>query len=216
MQVLIADDHELARFALCEVLKRIDPTAEILECGHLEEASRLAAEKEGLDLIVLDLVMPGMTGIDDVTVIQRQCPDTPVAIISGQFSRTDVVQALRNGAAGFISKSLGLRGLENAFRVVLAGDKYVPVELMGVDGTNGPAERKKDDRPFPNLTLRQRQVLNELVNGRSNTAIALALDISEATVKLHVGGILRKLGAKNRTEAATMAMERGWKQGVAY
>lgn len=216
MQVLIADDHELARFALCEVLKRIEPTAEILECDHLEEASRLAAEKEALDLIVLDLVMPGMTGVDDVTLIQRQCPDTPVAIISGQFSRTDVVQAFRHGVAGFISKSLGLHGLENAFRVILAGDKYVPVELMGVDGATGPAESKKGNGPFPNLTFRQRQVLSELVNGRSNNAIAIALDISEATVKLHVGGIFRKLGAQNRTEAATMAMERGWKQSVVY
>ena len=168
-----------------------------------------------MDLIVLDLVMPGMTSIDDVTSIQRLCPDTPVAVISGQFSRTDVVQALRNGAAGFISKSLGLRGLENAFRVVLAGDKYVPVELMDVDAAIGSANRN-ENISFPNLTLRQRQVLSELVNGRSNTAIALALDISEATVKLHVGGILRKLGAKNRTAAATMAMERGWKQSVAY
>ena len=216
MQVLVADDHELARFALCEVLKRIEPAAEIFECDDLEKAAKLAAEKDGLDLIVLDLVMPGMAGVDGFAVIQRARPDTPVAIVSGQFSRSDVVQALRNGVSGFISKSLGLRGLENALRVVLAGDKYVPVELMGIEGSGGPGEAEKEAVPFPTLTLRQRQVLGELVTGRSNAAIALDLDISVATVKLHVGGILRKIGARNRTEAAAMAMERGWDQSMAH
>jgi len=216
MQVLVADDHELARFALCEVLKRIEPAAEIFECDDLEKATKLAAENDGLDLIVLDLVMPGMTGVDGCAVIQRERPGTPVAIVSGQFSRTDVVRALRNGVSGFISKSLGLRGLENALRVVLAGDKYVPVELMGIDGSGAPGDIEKETGPFATLTLRQRQVLGELVTGRSNAAIALGLDISEATVKLHVGGILRKLGARNRTEAATMAMERGWDQSMAH
>lgn len=216
MQVLVADDHELARFALCEVLRRIEPTAEILECDDLEKASKLAADQDGLDLIVLDLVMPGMKGVDGFGFIQRECPNTPVAIISGQFSRADVVQALRNGVAGFISKSLGLRGLENALRVVLAGDKYVPVELMGNDGAIELEESEKGNDPFPTLTLRQREVLSGLVTGRSNAAIASDLAISEATVKLHVGGILRKLGARNRTEAATMAMERGWDQSMAH
>ncbi len=216
MQILVADDHELARFAICEVLKRIEPEAEIMQCDNLEVASTLAAEKGDLDLIVVDLVMPGMSGVDDVTPIQNLHPQTPVAIISGQFSRKDVVRALQIGAAGFISKTLGLKGLENAFRVILAGDKYIPVELMSFDNDASGEGDEKDNDSFPNLSKRQRQVLNGLVNGRTNRSIASALDISEATVKLHVSGILRKLGAKNRTDAATMAMDRGWKQIAVY
>lgn len=213
MRVLLADDHELARFALGEVLKRIEPSVVIVECDNLDDASRLTSTEAEFDLMVVDLVMPGLTKVADLELLRRQWPNTPIAMVSGQFSRADVVQAFRCGVSGFVSKSLGLTGLENAFRLILSGEKYVPSEILSSTGRLGSSRADElNEEPILGLTSRQQQVLGELVNGRSNRAIASTLDITEATVKLHVGGVLRNLGAKNRTEAATMAIERGWKQ----
>lgn len=208
MQILVADDHDLVRDGLKPILHRLGPDVRVFECGTFPDAMQLADEHMGLDLAVLDLRMPGMVGTSGISEFRRRHANIPVMILSGNYRRQDVVDALHHGAMGFVPKTLGADAMLNAFRLVLAGEKFIPADLLPSEEGNGSGLRPGDEA-LNLLTERERDVLEKLLEGLPNKAIARELDIQEVTVKLHLRNVYRKLGAANRAHAVKIAMGLG-------
>lgn len=197
MRVLLADDHHLVRDALAGLLLNADPDLGLVSACDLPQALAQARSQGPFDIILLDLRMPGMNGMEGVRLMLAQNPDTPVVLMSGAASTIDVRTALDLGIRGFIPKTMTGRVLMNALRLVADGDVYVPPEFL----------RDSEGASAPNLTPRELQVLAELRQGNSNKEIARILSISEATVKLHVRSLGEKLSARNRTEIVIRAID---------
>ena len=197
MRILIADDHDLVRDALKQVFTGLDDNVEILECGSFPEAVTLAAQGENLDLAVLDLRMPGMAGPANIGEFCRQFPQIPTIVLSGYYRRQDVVDSFRNGAAGFVPKTLNKEAMLNAMRLVLSGGKYIPDDLLPdvtaeSGGTEKPVGDQARDAFGGELTTREEEVLAIMCRGLSNKAIGRELGIEEVTVKLHLRKIYQK------------------------
>jgi DNA-binding NarL/FixJ family response regulator len=207
-KVLIADDHPLFREAIRDVVKGLFGVGGweliCLEATGVEELLGLAEAHEDLDLILLDLFMPGAHGLSHLMTLRGRAPQTPVVVISSLNDAETVRQALTCGAAGFIPKSSPKDLIATALQVVFAGGIYLPRELLGEPdpARERPADRGTADDPFSGpLTPRQVEVLNLIAEGKSNKRIAYDLSISEMTVKAHVTAILRKLGVVSRAQA---------------
>ncbi len=207
MQILIADDHDLVRDGLKPILMKLGPEVSILECANFPDALELVSRNSDIDLVVLDLRMPGMDGTNGIAVFRQHHANTRVMIMSGYYRRRDVVDALRHGAVGFIPKTLGSEAMLNAFRLVLAGEKFIPADLLPADGDR--TEIQAADATINQLTARERDVLGKLLEGLPNKGIARQLDIQEVTVKLHLRNVYRKLGASNRAHAVKIAIGLG-------
>ena len=197
MRLLLADDHHLVRDALKGLLLQSDPEMDIVTACDLPEALQHARGRGPFDIVLLDLKMPGMNGLEGVRKMIDQDPDLPVVLMSGAASSVDVHTALELGIRGYIPKTMTGRALFNAIRLVADGDTYLPSDFM-LGGQSGSA---------PILTQREHQVLAELRQGNSNKEIARTLDISEATVKLHVRSLSKKLDARNRTDIVIRAID---------
>lgn len=193
-KVLIADDHPVFRRALAEIVAKLTPDDDV-ETREAADRSQLfeIVENEDLDLVLLDLGMPGMTGLPELVAIRNIAPSTPVVIVSALEDATVVSQAINCGAAGFIPKSASMEALADALRQVLDGGVYVP------GGEESRGEKRAADAGV--LTPRQLAVLGLLSAGKSNKEIARALSISDLTVKVHITTIFRKLGVATRTQA---------------
>ncbi len=194
MQFMIVDDHDLVRETIAAFLVH-EGIAEVDSASGLDEALRKTEEAGGYDLVLLDYCMPGMDGLGGLTRMLEANRDRPVALMSGTASAHVVQDALRAGAAGFVPKTMSSRGMVNAARIMAAGEIFLPYGLMS-ETTGGPE-----------LTTRERQVLQGLCAGLSNKEIARDLGLQEVTAKLHVRTLSRKLGARNRTHAATIAKD---------
>ena len=199
MKLIIADDHELVRDAIVAFLD-MQPDFEVVAVSDLPAA--LARVGEGFDLVLLDYEMPGMDGLAGLTKMQ-EATEAPVALLSGSADRTVAQQALDQGAMGFVPKTIGAKSLVNAIRFMAAGEVYAPVKFMTEETEAEPHALAKI------LTEREMQVLDGLCRGLSNKEIAREIDLQEVTVKLHVKTACRKLGAKNRTQAALAAKQAG-------
>lgn len=212
MKLLIADDHTLFRDVLVKYIERAEPGAEITAVRSFPEVLT-AMEGAGYDTVLLDLQMPGMNGMEGFRTMRRIHPGVPVALMSGVAETGDVREAMALGVAGYFPKTLSGEALLKAIRQVLAGDRYVPPgrfpgEIPPSYYANGNARKKgepvKSAAGF-GLTRREKEVLNYLVCGAANKEIANALGLQVVTVKLHVHSLCRKLGVKNRTQAALLA-----------
>jgi two-component system, NarL family, nitrate/nitrite response regulator NarL len=207
MRILIADDHTLLRDAVKGYLERSELRPEVMTAGSLAEAVRIAQQPQALDLILLDLDMPGMNGVIGIDVIRRARPGVPVAIVSAWATPENVIGALDSNAAAFIPKTMGAKGMLMALQLVLAGEKYVPPELLQkVQELKSRAEA--DRLSLAAMTPDEARVLELLKLGNTNKEIGRALRVEEYTVKYRLRGIFRKLGAKNRAQAVKLAMER--------
>lgn len=206
MRLLLADDHVLVRDALKSYIERLAEDATVHAVSSFPEAYALAQREAGLDLIILDFRMPGMNGLEGLARMRTLRPNTPIVIMSGLARPQDISEALDAGAAGFFPKTLNGAALVSAVRLVLAGERFVPSTEHAAAAT---PESQGDSEATSNLTTREREVLNLLTQGLSNKEIARQLDLQEVTIKLHVRGICRKLGAKNRTQAALRAVAIG-------
>lgn len=207
MRILLADDHVLVRDALKSYIERLADDAAVIVASSFPEAFALAERDTALDLVILDLRMPGMNGLEGLTRMRGLRPSTPVVIISGLARPQDITDAMAAGAAGFFPKTLNGAALVSAVRLVLAGERFVPSTDHAGNGVDG--EARVEDEATSSLTTRERQVLDLLTKGMSNKEIARQLELQEVTIKLHVRGICRKLGAKNRTQAALRAVAIG-------
>ncbi len=215
MLILVADDHKLVRDGLRPFLLELDPTAEILDAATLGEAIDQIDSTPGIGLVLLDLMMPGMDGLGGLHQIKTRIPDTPVVIVSGYSTRDHVVAAVQAGAAGFIPKTVSGATMVNALRLVLSGEKYLPSSSFFEDPANqsalSPAAKPQGaPPPFDRLSRREAEILAQLVEGRTNKEIAIALSLQEITIKVHLRNVYRKISAANRAQAVRIALQSGW------
>ncbi len=213
MHILLADDHRLVRDGLKLFLDRLASEVDIVEAATFDEALSQASSVESLDLIILDLAMPGMNGLTGLEVMRARFPGVPVVILSGTLHRNEVINALDRGADGYIPKTLSGKAMLNALQLVVSGEKYVPSVIFTEAGgarAGGDGFAFSGDSPLQRLTPRERDVLGLLTKGHANKEIARQLGLQEVTVKVHLKGVFRKLGATNRTHAVGIAIELCW------
>lgn len=215
MDILLIDDHAMLREALKFYLPELDPAIAVTTAGSLDEALERPPGGVEYDLIVLDFELPGVRGFAGYEAVAAWYPDVPVVILAGEIQRSDAVGLIDAGAAGVIPKRLGAEALIHAMKLILSGEKFLPVTLedsLGSTGVSGgeSAGAKPGGAAgegLDELTPRQRDVLALLKQGLPNKQIAARMGIQEVTVKLHLSRVFRKLGATNRTEAARIALE---------
>jgi DNA-binding NarL/FixJ family response regulator len=197
--IIIADDHPLFRGALKQALSVTGEGADIVEAGDFEEARKAASAHPDADLMMLDLAMPGVSGLTGLMMIRAEYPDLPVAVISASDDQPTIRRALELGASAFISKSSGLEDIRSAIATVLAGGLWIP---PGFDaGLEHDPEVGRLIARLKTLTPQQTRVLGMIGEGLLNKQIAYELGVSEATIKAHVSAILLKLGVDSRTQA---------------
>lgn len=206
-KIIIADDHPLFRGALRGAIEGMFPAATVHEANGLDELGLVLIRERDVDLVLLDLTMPGVQGFSGLIYLRAQFPDVPIVIVSATEEPLIIRRAIEFGASGFVPKSLDTDGIGNAIRTVLSGDIWAPpdVDLDAVD------DRELVDlvRRIGRLTPQQMRVLMMLSEGLLNKQIAYALGVSEATVKAHVSAILQKLGVDSRTQAVIAASRIG-------
>jgi DNA-binding NarL/FixJ family response regulator len=202
LKFVIADDHPLFRGALKEALKGLDNVTSIQEAGDFEATKRLIAANDDLDLVLLDLSMPGVSGLSGLIALRALHASVPIVVVSAHDDPQTIRRALDLGASGFISKSASMDDIRAAIVTVLDGGVSTPagIEL----GVEQDAEMSGIIRRLQSLTPQQTRVLGMLSEGLLNKQIAYELNVSEATIKAHVSAILQKLNVDSRTQAVIM------------
>lgn len=209
LRVLIIDDHTLFRDGLQSLLERhhIDVVGSLGD-GH--EGIRLAQELKP-DIVLLDMRMPGLSGLEVLKQLQQNNFEAPIAMLTTSNDERDLVEALRNGAKGYLLKDMEPDDLVAALREIVKGETVVAPNLTQILARVVKGEHILESEPSPidDLTPREAEILSLLAEGQSNKVIARNLGISDGTVKLHVKAILRKLNIHSRVEAAVIAVEQG-------
>ncbi|MCO4114786.1 response regulator transcription factor [Aeromonas hydrophila] len=197
--IVIADDHPLFRGALYQAVHMAIDDAQLLEADSIDSLAHLLGEHPEVDLLLLDLKMPGANGFSGLAHLRGQYhPDLPIVVVSASEEPAIIQQVLRLGALGFIPKSAPMKELVNALNTVIGGDNWVPA---GISLHPEPCEGTDFASKLASLTPQQYKVLVMLRDGSLNKQIAWELNVSEATIKAHITAIFRKLGVKNRTQA---------------
>jgi DNA-binding NarL/FixJ family response regulator len=213
MKILLVDDHALFREGLKFLLRSLDAAVEVAEAGNCAKALEQAAAS-AYDLVLLDLKMPGVEGLDALTALREAIPAVPLVVLSGVDDPAVVRAAIERGAMGFIPKSSTPEVMIQALRLVLAHGVYLPPTVLDTaspaSGPVGATSRSNGRQAvLSGLTPRQMDVLRFVIQGKSNKIIARELDVSEGTVKAHLSSVLRALDAHNRTEAVYAAAKLG-------
>ena len=217
MKILVVDDHSLITDALSVLFLDLDPAAEVLTTRTAEGGMDLLEKNPDLDLVVLDLGMPGVSGTSLLESMVAHSPEMKILVLSGQQDPRNVMRVLQLGAAGFVPKSMASDTLLAAVKFVLSGGVYIPADLL--EEVNRVAMIGTPERPREagatrvELTERQEQVLHLLARGAPIKIICRELGLSEGTVKTHVTAIYRAFNASNRTEALLAARRHGYDVG---
>ena len=230
MHLLIADDHALFRDTMTQYVERSSPGSQVDTVANLDDALKhLHKTTDYPELVLLDLNMPGMNGLDGFAKFRETYPKIPVALLSGMAEVEDIQKAMDLGAVGYFPKTLSGRALLKAIELVLAGEKFIPVDsktngLMPSYYNDGTVNKLSASLPLKTsattsssvglsgksrLTPRENDVLLCLCRGQSNKDIARNLGLQDVTIKLHVRSICRKLDVTNRTQAVLKAFELG-------
>ena len=212
-RLVIADDHPLFRDALRHAVAEVMTAAKIDEAGSFDDLTTLLEQDSEVDLILLDLTMPGISGFSGLIYLRAQYPAIPVVIVSATDDGATIRRSLDFGASGFIPKRFGVDTLRNAITKVIDGDVWVPPDTDLTTPPDIETTRLRDR--LVTLTPQQVRVLMMLSEGLLNKQIAYELGVSEATIKAHVSAILQKLGVESRTQAVIAAAKiaRGqWRQ----
>ncbi len=204
MKILHADDHSMFREALGFFLRLLDAQVVPLEASNLQSTLDKLALESPVELLLLDLEMPGMNGLEGFYTIRRRYPDLPIAIVSGVNDARIIRALLDGGARGYIPKLARSEQLMDALRRILQGEIYLPDALF-IPASRSPAD---DDKASP-LTSRQQEILPLLAEGMPNKQIADSLGVTEGTVKQHLKELFKRLGARNRTQAVKVARRMG-------
>jgi DNA-binding NarL/FixJ family response regulator len=197
LHCLIADDHPLFRDAISLVLRSTFPRASLYHAASIDEAIEQLEAFAEMDLILLDLDMPGMNGLEGLNRLRAKTPLAAVAMVSATTDRTTVLSALQAGATGFVSKSSDQQALQSALKAIVAGQLVMP---EGLSSHETPDSEFNDG--LAQLTQKELEVLERIQIGESNKQIAYHLNIAETTVKTHVSSILQKLNCHNRVQVA--------------
>jgi len=203
-KIVIADDHALVRGGLELVVKMAVPNAEIFQANNFDETINVLQSNFAIDLVLLDLMMPGMWN-DSIKNITQQFPDVPIVIVSVKEDFESIHNSISLGASGFIPKTSAPEVTISAIQLVLSGGVYIPPHVLKPQSKTAENNQHSNNfDSFNTLSKRQRQVLDLISLGRSNQAIADELNLTIPTIKMHVSAILKKLNVKNRTEAVSI------------
>lgn len=197
--IIIADDHPLFRGALRQALTGLGDELRIIEAGDLAAAHAAARAHLDADLLLLDLTMPGVSGLSGLMALRSEFVNLPVVVVSASDDGVTIRRALDLGASGFISKSASIEEIRRAVKAVLAGEIWMPASAAL--GCEQDPEVADLIRRIQTLTPQQGRVLNMLAEGLLNKQIAYELGVSEATIKAHVSAVLQKLNVDSRTQA---------------
>ena len=220
MKILVVDDHPLIRAAVRNVLTQIETDVAVHEAQNCPAALALVDAHPDFTLVLLDLHLPGMGGLDALSILRERYPEIPVVVLSAANDRDSVLQALDRGAMGFIPKSSSNDVMVSALRLVLAGGIYLPPEVLAASSVGTahaasppafPTARPTTAPADLGLTERQAQVLALMVQGKPNKLICRELGLAESTVKIHITAILKTLKVSNRTQAVIAAGRLGLK-----
>jgi DNA-binding NarL/FixJ family response regulator len=203
VRVLIADDHPLVLGALRQAASGAIPGAKIHEANDFESLAAALEETPDMDLVLLDLTMPGVRGYSGLLFLRSERPGVPVIVVSGNEDRAVMRHCIEFGAAAYVPKSVDVETMRAAIRKVLEGGQWTPPDLDMSAQPNREASALV--RRLSSLTPQQVRVLMMLSQGLLNKQIAYELGVSEATVKAHVSAILQKLGVESRTQAVILA-----------
>ena len=203
VSVIIADDHPLFRGAMRLAIDGMFGVCKVSEASSIDETTAALQKDDGVDLILLDLKMPGMSGYSGLSFLRSQYPGVPVIVVSGSSEPQTIRRCLDFGAAGFIPKTTEVETMRAAIRTVLDGGAWTPPDFDHSVKTD--KETADLVKRLASLTPQQMRVLMMLSEGLLNKQIAYELSVSEATVKAHVSAILTKLGVESRTQAVIAA-----------
>lgn len=209
LKILVVEDHALVREGLLQALRGLGDEVETFSAGSAEEALEQLGQAADLDLVLLDLMLPGTSGMGLVGALRKRFPEIPVLILSALDDPETVSRAMRQGAAGFVPKSSPTETLLGAVRQVLAGDTWLPPQLE--EAVMQKASHGRNIAARFRLTPAQMRVLELLVQGKTNRDIAEVLNVTEGTVKIHVSAIFRALDVSNRSQALLVAGRYGLK-----
>lgn len=201
--VLIIEDHPLYRDALIHLMQQIVGQSETVAASTAEDGLRLVEALPNLALILLDLGLPGLNGIEAIRAFHRKMPSVPIIVVSASENRQEATAALQAGAIVFVSKAVSAEIMTDVVQRLLSGTLTEP-EWIVAKGIN-----KSNDESSPKLTVRQHETLALLSQGYSNKEIALRLGLSEITVKVHVSALFKALNVVNRTQAVLTARSLG-------
>lgn len=206
LDILVVDDHPMFREAIVSVIAEVDSDRCVREACTLEEALAVLAATPNLDLILLDLFLPGSKGLDGLAALRNAAPTVPIVVVSAWSERGPVLQAIERGAVGYIPKTSPRRVFVQALRHVLAGAIYVPPDVVRASGGSPPPpDSGFASDSLASLTRMQIAVLRHLAHGASNKEIARILGLAEPTVKGHVSAVLHKLNLRGRWQVMAMA-----------
>jgi two-component system, NarL family, response regulator len=199
LKIMLVDDHYLVRVGLASIIA-LDPDMTVCAEASSGEQAQALFRTHRPDVTLMDLRLPGMNGAQTIQAIRREFPDVRIVMVSTYVCDEEIYGALQAGAMAYLVKSVQREELMRAIRKAAIGQRHIPAEV---------AARLADRVARSELSMREIEVLRLLVGGRRNREIGDALDITEGTVKLHVSSILGKLGVADRTEAVTVALQRG-------
>lgn len=200
MKVLFADDHWVVRESLKLVMKRLDRDIQTLEAGTFQEARDILHQHNDIDVMLVDLIMPGFDQFAGLRELRAEFPEVPIIVVSVHDDAEHILRAIGHGVVGYIPKTATPHEIERALVRVIAGEVSFPREIL--QGTKGADRTGKDSRKpvaqTTKLTTREAEILEHLSQGRSVSRIAEILSLSPNTVRVHVGNLTRKLGLKDR------------------
>ena len=207
--LLIADDHPLFREALRGAIARAVPDARLREAHNVDALYAMVESEPDADLLMLDLNMPGLNGLDTLTQLREMALSGRVVVFSVSDNEEDVVSALKRGADGYLLKDMEPEALLKALYQAAAGQIVLSEALTPILVARLREAQPARPRDISQLTRREREILLLISDGMTNKAIARKLAISESTVKVHVKYLLKKMNLKSRLEAAVWALQNG-------
>ncbi len=213
-RIVVADDHALVRGGLVQLVKLVEENVEIVETNDFQQTLDFLKEGKPVDLLLLDLLMPGMSGMDGIKQICKDWPEVPVIVVSAREQIAAIRSALAAGAMGYIPKTSSPEVMMSAIKLVLSGGVYVPPHVLGASSSSDDSiqEQANSAESFGNsleqgyaqLTPRQLEVLDLMALGKPNRDIANDLGLNVGTVKMHSSRIFKSLNVQNRTEAVAL------------
>lgn len=210
MKILLADDHALFRDGMRYVLQQLSESLEMLETDNFLDCLKIAGRHPELDMVLLDLHMPGSDGPRSVSYFHQRYPDIPVVVVSGEEDCSNMEKVMDYGASGFVCKSSSAETMLAALNLVLSGGVYLPPEILRHYSLEAAhTDRRSLHTNGYGLTPRQMQVLQHLCAGMSNKEIASSIHLAEGTVKIHVAAVYHTLKVGSRIEAVRAAEHLG-------